>query len=63
MPRSLLLLLLMFLAFMPSLRAEPLRFTVRYAAAQDRGPLDGRFTPGGGNGALPGKHGASPQDG
>jgi putative esterase len=42
-PRHSTLLLLISLAFTPSLRAEAPRFTVRYAAAQDPGPLDGRL--------------------
>ncbi len=43
MLRSIPLLLLIAVAFAPALRAEPPRFAVRYAAAQDPGPLDGRL--------------------
>jgi putative esterase len=41
--RSIPLLLLIALALAPASRAEPPRFTVRYDAARDPGPLDGRL--------------------
>ena len=40
---SILLLLLIPLMLAPRAQAEPARFTVRYAAAQSSGPLDGRL--------------------